>query len=262
MNCDDLRNLQDLYLDQELAAPELAMVEAHLQVCAACRHAADPAHALSTAIRHKVRRYTAPLDLGERIRRDISARTERPFSSLRYLSRGWNPIAIAASLMLTIATSSGLTAAYLGGTSDDQVVEDVIASHVRSLMADHLTDVASSDQHTVRPWFSGRVDTAPPAVDLASAGFPLVGGRLDYVADRPCAALVYRHDKHVINLLVWANDGSDREAEENYSRQGYNLVHFTQDDLDYWAVSDLNRNDLDDFVRHLETAAHAPDART
>lgn len=262
MNCDDLRDLRDLYLDDELDAPETAMVKAHLQVCAACRGAADPAQTLKTAIRHEVRRYSAPLELGERIRRDISARNDRPFSSLRYLSRGWNPIAIAASLMLTIAMSSGLTAAYLDGTSDDQVVEDVIASHVRSLMADHLTDVASSDQHTVRPWFSGKVDTAPPAVDLASAGFPLVGGRLDYVADRPCAALVYRHDKHVINVLVWAKDGSDQEADENYSRQGYNLVHFTEDNLDYWAISDLNRNDLDDFVGHLETAAQAPDART
>ncbi|HEV8016342.1 MAG TPA: anti-sigma factor [Stellaceae bacterium] len=262
MNCNDFANLQNLYLDQELDAPEAAMVEAHLQLCAACRALADRARVLKSAIRRKAHRYAAPLDLGERIRRDISARRERPFSNLRYLTSGWNPIAIAATLLLTIATSSGLTAAYVGTSSDERVVEDVISSHVRSLMADHLTDVASSDQHTVKPWFSGKVAASPPAVDLASAGFPLVGGRLDYVADHPCAALVYRHDKHVINVMVWANDSNDAEATETYARQGYNLIHTSEDNLDYWVVSDLDRTDLANFVGQLMSAAHAPDTRT
>jgi anti-sigma factor RsiW len=260
MNCDDMRNLRELYLDHELDGAEATMVETHLQICSACRAAVDGARKLNTAIRRGARRYSAPTGLGERIRRDIGVRHDRPFSSLRYLSKGWNPVAIAASLMLTIATSSSLTAAYLGNTADEHVVQDVIASHVRSLMANHLTDVASSDQHTVKPWFSGKIDASPPAIDLATAGYPLAGGRLDYVADHPCAALVYRHDKHVINVLVWPRDTRDADTTEVYSRQGYNLVHFTEDDLDYWAVSDLNRSELNDFVKRLEQAARAKDA--
>jgi len=126
-------------------------------------------------------------------------------------------------------------------------------------MADHLIDVASSDRHTVKPWFSGKIDTSPPAVDLAASGFPLLGGRLDYVDERPCAALVYRHDKHVINVLIWAHDGGNAATTESYSRQGYNLIHVAADALDYWVVSDLNRGELNDFVSRLLTAARDSD---
>jgi anti-sigma factor RsiW len=162
--------------------------------------------------------------------------------------------------MLTIALSSGITADYLGVASDNRVVDDVIASHIRSQMADHLIDVASSDRHTVKPWFSGKTDVSPPAVDLAASGFPLLGGRLDYVDERPCAALVYRHDKHVINVLIWARDGGNTATTESFSRQGYNLIHATGDALDYWVVSDLNRGELNEFVSHLLTAARDSDA--
>jgi anti-sigma factor RsiW len=171
---------------------------------------------------------------------------------LRHLARGWNPIAIAASLLLTIAASTALTSSYLGAASaEDHVVSEVVSSHVRSLMAEHLTDVAASDRHTVKPWFTGKVDAAPPAVDLAAAGFPLVGGRLDYVDERPCAALVYRHDKHIINVLVWpAKDGTLKRP-DFYERQGFNLAHFEEGTMDFWAISDIDKTELKDFADRL-----------
>ncbi len=255
MNFTDLHKLRPFYLDRELGAEELAQFEAHLRDCDECRTACAKERALSVNLKRELRHYRAPLELRDRVRRDLAAKTERPVTQLRYLARGWNPIALAASLLLAIATSSALTTAYLTPSEDDHVVAEVVSSHVRSLMADHLTDVASSDQHTVKPWFTGKVDAAPPAVDLAAAGFPLVGGRLDYVDAKPCAALVYRHDKHVINVLVWADRDGGEKLPESYERQGYNLVHFTEDGLDFWAVSDLERGELKDFADRLMQSA-------
>jgi anti-sigma factor RsiW len=260
MNCNDAHRLHQLYLDRELDPADIAAVEEHLGDCAACRAACERAHAFSTAIRRDVHRYQAPLELRDAVSREIGRRERRSLSSLRYLTVGWNPIALAASLMLAVATSSALTAVGLSTAStEDQMVQEVVSSHVRSLQANHLTDVASSDQHTVKPWFTGKIDTSPPAIDLASAGFPLIGGRLDYVDQRPCAVLVYRHEKHVINVIVWADQGGDKTPVETYSRQGYNLVRFNEDEMSFWAVSDLNRAELSDFANRLGAAAHNPD---
>lgn len=257
--CADFETLRDLYLDRELDDSVTAQIDAHLLVCATCRIANEQARAFQHTLRSEARRYHAPPLLRECIHRTIAPHVP-VFSRLRHLANGWNPIAIAASLMLTIALSSGVTADYLGVAQDNRVVDDVIASHIRSLMADHLIDVASSDRHTVKPWFSGKIDVSPPAVDLASSGFSLLGGRLDYVDERPCAALVYRHDKHVINVMIWAHDGGTGTTTESYSRQGYNLIHVAADALDYWVVSDLNQGELNEFTNRLLTAARNSDA--
>jgi anti-sigma factor RsiW len=251
----ELHKLRSFYLDRELGAEEVALFEAHLRDCGDCRTACARERALSTSLKRELRQYRAPLELRDRVRRDLDAKTARPVTQLRYLARGWNPIALAASLLLAVITSSALTSAYLAGSDDDHVVAEVVSSHVRSLMADHLTDVASSDKHTVKPWFTGKVDAAPPAVDLAAAGYPLIGGRLDYVDAKPCAALVYRHDKHVINVLVWADHDGTPKLPEFYERQGFNLAHFTEDGLDFWAISDLERGLLKDFATRLMQSA-------
>ena len=131
--------------------------------------------------------------------------------------------------------------------SNDRVAEEIVSGHVRALMANHLTDVASSDRHTVKPWFNSKIDFSPRVIDLAAQGFPLIGGRLDYVANRAAAALVYRHDRHVINLFIWpapADQSSDAKALE---RNGYNIVHWATAGMEYWAVSDLNSMDLKKF---------------
>ncbi|HKT20667.1 MAG TPA: zf-HC2 domain-containing protein [Stellaceae bacterium] len=256
MNCSETRALEPLYDEGAVDAASAADYETHLRDCASCRARHAEALAFGQVLKRDLRRYRAPLELRARIRSRIAP--ARGAASLRYLARGWNPVALAASLALSVALSSTFTAQYVAAPSDSRVVEDVVSSHVRSLMGNHLIDVASSDRHTVRPWFIGKVDAAPPAVDLASAGFPLIGGRLDYVDRHPCAVLVYRHDKHVINVMVWTNESAEPARTETYARQGYNLVRFAEGDLTFWAVSDLDRGELADFVRRFEDATASP----
>jgi anti-sigma factor RsiW len=148
--------------------------------------------------------------------------------------------------------------------ADQFLATQLIASHVRSLMANHLTDVASSDQHTVKPWLDAKLDFAPPVVDLSSEGFPLVGGRLDYLANRPVAALVYQRRKHFINLFVWpAETGADTTTRsagnkqrsltlKAISRQGYHLLHWLDSEFNYWAISDISAEELQEFEQLFE----------
>ena len=166
-------------------------------------------------------------------------------------------MAIAASLALAIATSVGITDSYVAPDHENQVVAEVVASHVRSLMGDHLTDVAFSQQPALRSFFAGKVEVLPPAVEMASAGYTLVGGRLDYVANHRCAALVFRHDKQVINLEMWSRDDGDPDVTESYTRDGYNLVHLTEGNMDYWAISNLSTPELGDFMRDFAAAAES-----
>src|SRR5205823_13277185 len=136
--------------------------------------------------------------------------------------------------------------------TDQLLAAQLIASHVRSLMANHLTDVASSDQHTVKPWLDAKLDFAPPVVDLASEGFPLIGGRLDYFDNRPVAALVYQRQQHVINLFVWPAAPAAAEPESTITRQGYHLVQWTTAGMTYWAISTLNEQEMQTFARVIQ----------
>ena len=135
---------------------------------------------------------------------------------------------------------------------DEHVLQDVIAGHVRSLMANHLTDVLSADQHTVKPWFEGHVDFAPPVPDLTAQGFPLVGGRLDYLDNRPVAALVYKRQQHVINLFVWPAPSGEARPESTMTRHGYHLVQWTTAGMTYWAISTLNAQEMETFAHGVQ----------
>jgi anti-sigma factor RsiW len=169
----------------------------------------------------------------------------------------WRPLALAASFALAIVMSSGVTAYFTMPSAEDQLVQDLVDGHIRSLMASHLTDVVSSDQHTVKPWFHGRIDLAPPVDDLAGDGYKLVGGRIDYIDQRPVAALVYEHGKHPINLFVLPASTAKLGRSEDFAEHGYNVVHWTHGDMSLWAVSDLNLTDLKDFKRLYEARSDA-----
>src|SRR5258708_565596 len=138
---------------------------------------------------------------------------------------------------------------------NDRIGQEVVASHVRSLLADPLTDVASSDRHTVKPWFAGKLDFAPTVVDLSAAGFPLVGGRLDYLEHRPVAALVYSRRKHAINLFIWPSEHATSGGKlQSATTQGYQIVHWKEAGTAYWAISDLNMSELRQFVQLIRDA--------
>jgi len=173
-----------------------------------------------------------------------SARAARP-------APGW--LAYAASILLAVIVGSGGTLLITGEQQEDAVANELIDSHLRSLLADHLTDVASSDKHTVKPWFAGRTELSPPGVDLAPEGFPLVGGRLDLIEGKPVPALVYRAGKHVINVFVLPARAG--EYVETVTRRGYTLRHWNQGDFGYWAVSDASSDEFAKFEHAFRAAA-------
>lgn len=212
---------------------------------------------LGALIRREGVRHTPSAALAERIRADLqrqapSLRPPRPSAPSRWLQA----IALFGA---GAATAWGLALALLVAPMQDATGDAVTDSHVRSLMGSHLADVASADQHTVKPWFAGKLDFSPPVVDLAAEGMPLTGGRLDYIDGRPAAALVYRSGPHVINLFVWPAPGAKPQAPQLLVKRGYNLAHWTQAGMQAWAVSDLNAAELkafsDQASQRMATAA-------
>jgi anti-sigma factor RsiW len=255
MNCEEVRSFLGAFTDRELDLARSLEIERHLRECAACPGEYDRLRALSSAVKNGATYFELPTALEQRIRtalRQAAPSADRPATRSRPRQPMWRPIAIAASAAFVMLASWNLAGRF-SRSPDDLVARDLIASHVRSLMANHLTDVASSDQHTVKPWFDGKVDFSPPVEDLAAHGFALIGGRLDYVQNRPVAALVYQRRKHFINLYIWPSGRQSEVAERTMSIQGYNLIHWSKSGLDYWAVSNLASGELEDFVRRARS---------
>ncbi len=232
MECEEARGLLDPFIDGELATPQ--ELESHLAGCADCRAELSRRRDLVRRLRAGLSYHRAPPGLAARLA--PSAVGPAPARA----RPGWRPMALAASFLLAMLLSGGIGYLASPPAASDTLAQQVVDSHVRSLLANHLTDVASSDQHTVKPWFDGRLDTAPPVSDFAAQGFPLVGGRLDYLDHRPVAALVYRHRQHPINLFVWADPSRQGPAAGSLERQGYNIRHWRQGDLAFWLISDAD----------------------
>jgi len=276
MNCQEIADLMDGYLDGELDALTSQKIEQHLQNCRKCEEAYEVETAMAHAISQAAPYYKAPLELRERIhvslREAIGATPSRgaagedplPVRRPEAMRRGvffdmpWNWLALAAVIAVAAIVASSFLSKVRQPGADQFLATQLIASHIRSLMANHLTDVASSDQHTVKPWLDLKLDFAAPVVDLSGDGFPLIGGRLDYLDNHSVAALVYQRRKHFINLFIWPTTPADSKEQKMVEREGYHLVHWADGDFTYWAISDVSVGDLQNFQRLFEKqiAAH------
>ena len=247
MDCRDAQEGLEREQDGELDTPSRRALHEHVAGCEVCSAARDELRALRAAVRDQASYYAAPDSLRQRISSNL--KRDRPPASRGVVLPWWGfgaSLATAALLAMAVTLAIGLPA---GG---DQIAQQVVASHIRSLMENHLADVASTDQHTVKPWFSGKLDFSPPVHDLATEGFPLVGGRLDYVGGRAVAALVYQRRQHRINVFIWPATAKPHIPITTVALNGYNGVEWTQDRMTFWAVSDLNLSELNELKALLE----------
>jgi len=243
MACDRISTVPRLLADRALRQPRRFFAERHVAGCRDCAATLESLHAERTMLRTKLPFHRAPPGLAARI--GAALPREAPPVAVR---RRFPTQAIGGGLAGALAGVALTLLVLHGPARTDPVIQDVIDSHVRSLMAEHLMDVATSDQHTVKPWLSARLDVSPPVRDMADVGFPLLGGRLDYVDGHKGAAVVYRHAKHIINLFAWAAPGSDASFAER-EHQGFNVVSWRRDGVAYYAVSDLEADQLAAFAR-------------
>ena len=252
MSCQEAHRLIHPYLDGELDLVRSLEIEAHLKDCQTCAQAYNELGSLHSAVSDTALRFEPPAALRNRIRTSVRDESKVTNRSSRL---SWRWIIPAMSLAVLVIVALSLLALLSRPSTNDLKAQEIVSSHVRSLMEKHLTDVPSSDQHTVKPWFDGRLDFSPPVKDLASAGFSLVGGRLDYIGNRPVAALVYQHRQHYINVFVWPSTGASDASGRAFVRQGYNLINWSNSGMNYWAISDLNLADLQQFVQLLQKDA-------
>ncbi len=239
MDCSETRNLLHAYLDNELDLWESAALEQHLSECTECGRLYEEQAELRQAIAGLGTEDPLPPALRKRVRAAVrrEATTRYPLPAWRWVGAA---AAFAAALMLLVLATRN---AFLP-SAGDRLTDELIQSHIRSLMLNHLTDVTSSDQHTVKPWFNGKIDFSPDVKDFASEGYPLIGGRLDYANGNPAAVLVYHRRGHIINLFIIR---SGRILLPTASRQGYNIISWEEQGALFCAVSDLNQVELESF---------------
>ncbi len=241
MNCDELQLLVHAYVDNELDPARCLDLEQHLYTCEACRLSIQDWQKLRAQLTASKLYFRASDTLRQRIRSGL-----KQVAHAANGRRLWRRPAIAAAAMflLAIGVMWAVVPYYRYAGESDVLIHEVVADHVRSLMVDHLTDVQSSDQHTVKPWFDGKLDFSPAVRDFTEQGFPLVGGRLDYLANRPVAALAYHRRQHYINVFLWPAGNAAAEPQKNTSRDGYNVIHWSQQGMNYWVISNLNSEEL------------------
>jgi anti-sigma factor RsiW len=242
MNHDEIRELLDAYVDGEIDLVSSREIDQHLRSCGECRGAKEQIQNLHTAITSDSPAYRAPAHL----RKNVRAALRREVKRDRKTFSLWPIFATAAACTAVILAVALLQATRM--SHPNSIADEVIANHVRSLLATHLVDVASSDQHTVKPWFDGKIDFAPEVHDFSMSGFPLVGGRLDYLEGKTAAALVYQRNKHPINVFILPATGHGDSPPVASSRRGYNIISWTSREMDYWTVSDLNQIELRQLV--------------
>jgi anti-sigma factor RsiW len=246
MNCDDAEILLHALLDGELDAENAREVETHIAGCRHCASLMSDYRDMHKTLASSKLKFKAPPLLRQRIEGSLPpGRAPNRRAILKGFAMGSAVSAIAAT---------GLIAVVMRNDDEQRILSDVMSAHLRSLQAGHLTDVLSTDQHTVKPWFNGRLDVAPPVVDLTSQGFTLIGGRLDTIDGKAIGAIVYRRRTHVINLFVAPATGAETRAAKIETLQGFNIRQWSEQGLIYWAVSDINSEELADFGAKFQTA--------
>jgi anti-sigma factor RsiW len=249
MSPEEATKLLHAYVDGELDPARSVELEAHLAENAASRAAYERLLELSAVVRANAEYHSAPASLAAGLRKAIPIAPEAPRRMLR-----WDSLRPAAALATVALVTWAATFAWLRPGQEDRITQEVLASHVRATLANRLFDVASSDQHTVKPWLSSRLPYSPPVADFSAHGFELIGARLDYVAGQPTAALVYKRRQHVIDVFVRPGEGDAGVG----TRDGFNIERFATNGMRFWLVSDLNRNELSDLARLLAEASPAP----
>ncbi len=260
MDCNEARNLLQATADGEVGASDSVRLERHLEDCDGCVDTLRNLQALRAATRHGAQYHRAPGELRARIIDALPGAVDaEPVDAAQDDNTGWrrwftwSPAANAVLAGITAGAVGLSVLTYINQPSPgDLTANAIVASHVRGLISDHAVDVVSTDQHTVKPWFNGRIDYAPDVRDLASAGFPLVGGRVDYIDGQRVAVLVYRRNQHPVDVFVMPGNSPRGIAERE--RQGYQLETWTGGDMRYWAVTDASAGDLRKFVQAWRNA--------
>ena len=254
MSCETAQELIHGYVDGELDLTRSLEVEQHMQECQVCASAYHQQTALRSAFKNSSLYYSVPENLEKRIRSSLRREAK---SEVGWRSFGWRwlPVGVALAFVLLMALVIWRAMPGLRPSGDELLAQEIVSNHVRSLqLENHRADVISSDQHTVKPWFDGKLDFAPPVKDFSGQGFPLIGGRLEYLNNRAVAALIYQRQKHYINLYIWPAEQSNATGEVAAKRQGYNLLHWTNSGMNYWAISDVNGVELQEFARLVHEA--------
>jgi len=249
MVCREVMDRLSPFLDDELDAVASREVSSHLASCASCAAALDRQRKLGESLRRDLEYHRAPDLLRARVMRDVRA-AGREGARSRPAAPSWHWLSAAAAVIAVVG-GTWMVAIMPRDGGNDAIAREAVSGHIRSMMANHLTDVASTDQHTVKPWFSGKLDFSPPVTDFAGADYPLVGGRLDYLQGHSVAALVYMHRKHIINVFVWPMASAREELAPALTQRGFHVIHGTHAGMAYWVVSDLNAEELATFSRML-----------
>jgi anti-sigma factor RsiW len=254
MTCDEAEILLHALIDNELDAGHAREVEAHIAGCPSCAARLAAYRQMSGQIAAADLRYAAPASLRARIEAALpkaqAASNVTPMPSRRGVLRGFAMGSAASAIAAT-----GLFAIVLRNDDEQRIDSEIVSAHLRSLQAGHLIDVVSSDQHTVKPWFNGKLDASPPVIDLTAQGFTLIGGRLDYVDARPIGAVVYKRRAHIINLFVAQTSNMERRAPTIETIQGFNIRRWRDRGLNYWAISDIGADELAEFGEKFDAAA-------
>ena len=251
MNCQECHDFIDPYIDNELDVAAAILVKQHLRDCSQCRQLLESRKALRALLNNPQLQFEVPDSLSQKIQSALPVAT--PSARHRSVERSvipWFtvPLALAAALAVVFGLQFLNQRGMFDRSGGNALAEEVISSHVRSLLAAHLLDVPSSDQHTVKPWFDGKLKFSPPVRDFADQGFRLIGGRLDYINGREVAALVYQRRLHIINLFIWPLESGRTTAAESFATNGYNVLHWERDGFAFWAVSDVSAGDLTAFA--------------